>query len=69
VSDKKLVFHAEMLGAPPREHEEVCTTAREAVVDNFYVQYDGLIDLYHEKFAKPGSRCTRLRSRSGPSNS
>jgi hydroxylamine dehydrogenase len=23
-------------------------------VDNFYVQYDGLIDLYHEKFAKPG---------------
>lgn len=24
-------------------------------VDNFYVQYDGLIDLYHEKFAKPGA--------------
>jgi len=23
-------------------------------VDNFYVQYDGLLDLYHEKFAKPG---------------
>ena len=23
-------------------------------VDNFYVQYDGLIDLYHEKFARPG---------------
>ena len=23
-------------------------------VDNFYVQYDSLIDLYHEKFAKPG---------------
>ncbi len=23
-------------------------------VDNFYVQYDGLIELYHEKFAKPG---------------
>jgi hypothetical protein len=23
-------------------------------VDSFYVQYDGLIDLYHEKFAKPG---------------
>ena len=23
-------------------------------VDNFYAQYDALIDLYHEKFAKPG---------------
>jgi len=23
-------------------------------VDNFYVQYDGLIELYHGKFAKPG---------------
>ncbi len=23
-------------------------------VDGFYAQYDGLIDLYHEKFAKPG---------------
>jgi len=23
-------------------------------VDNFYVQYDGLIELYNEKFAKPG---------------
>ncbi len=23
-------------------------------VDAFYMQYDGLIDLYHEKFAKPG---------------
>jgi len=23
-------------------------------VDAFYIQYDGLIDLYHEKFAKPG---------------
>lgn len=23
-------------------------------IDNFYTQYDALIDLYHEKFAKPG---------------
>ena len=23
-------------------------------IDNFYMQYDSLIDLYHEKFAKPG---------------
>ena len=23
-------------------------------VDNFYVQYDGLIELYNDKYAKPG---------------
>ena len=26
----------------------------QSFVDGFYVQYDGLIDLYHEKFAEPG---------------
>lgn len=35
--------------------KNVCTSCHEAnFVDNFYIQYDGLIDLYHEKFAKPG---------------
>ena len=29
-------------------------------VDNFYVQYDGLIDLYHEKFALPGLELYQL---------
>jgi len=29
-------------------------------VDNFYVQYDGLIELYHEKFAKPGGELMKL---------
>ncbi len=29
-------------------------------VDNFYVQYDALIDLYHEKFAKPGLALMKL---------
>ncbi len=33
----------------------VCVNCHENQwVDNFYVQYDGLIDQYHEKFAKPG---------------
>ena len=33
----------------------VCINCHEQQwVDNFYVQYDALIDLYHEKFAKPG---------------
>jgi hydroxylamine dehydrogenase len=29
-------------------------------VDNFYVQYDGLIELYNEKFAKPGAELYKL---------
>lgn len=29
-------------------------------VDNFYIQYDGLIELYNEKFAKPGQELYAL---------
>jgi len=29
-------------------------------VDNFYVQYDGLIDQYHKKFAEPGVELYKL---------
>ena len=29
-------------------------------VDNFYVQYDNLIDLYHKKFAEPGIELMKL---------
>jgi hypothetical protein len=29
-------------------------------IDNFYVQYDALIDLYHEKFAIPGDALYKL---------
>ena len=29
-------------------------------VDNFYTQYDALIELYHEKFAKPGQELMAL---------
>lgn len=29
-------------------------------VDAFYMQYDGLLDLYHEKFAKPGEELMAL---------
>lgn len=33
----------------------VCTNCHnEKFVNNFYLQYDALIDLYHDKFAKPG---------------
>ncbi|MHC4975792.1 MAG: multiheme c-type cytochrome [Planctomycetota bacterium] len=35
--------------------KDVCTACHETQwVDNFYIQYDSLIDLYHEKFAEPG---------------
>jgi len=35
--------------------KNVCLNCHEQQwVDNFYVQYDSLIDLYHEKFARPG---------------
>jgi hypothetical protein len=43
--------------------KEVCANCHApAFADSFYTQYDGLIDLYHEKFAKPGSRSTRRPS-------
>ncbi len=35
--------------------EDVCLACHaKPYVDSFYMQYDGLIDLYHRKFAKPG---------------
>jgi len=29
-------------------------------IDNFYIQYDALIDLYHDKYAKPGAELIAL---------
>ena len=38
-----------------RNMKDVCINCHNSSwVDNFYVQYDGLIELYNEKFAKPG---------------
>lgn len=35
--------------------QDVCWNCHsEGFVDSFYLQYDSLIELYHEKFAKPG---------------
>ena len=35
--------------------KDVCINCHnEKYVDNFYIQYDSLIDLYNEKFARPG---------------
>ncbi len=41
--------------------KNVCINCHEQQwVDNFYVQYDGLIDLYHVKFARPGQELYNL---------
>lgn len=35
--------------------KDVCSACHsEEFIDNFYIQYDGLIELYNNKFAKPG---------------
>jgi len=37
--------------------KDVCVNCHNmSWVDNFYVQYDGLVELYNEKFAKPGAK-------------
>jgi len=41
--------------------KDVCLNCHaENYVDNFYTQYDSLIALYHEKFAKPGQELMAL---------
>ena len=41
--------------------QNVCLTCHDSLwVENFYTQYDGLIDLYHEKFAHPGKELMAL---------
>jgi hydroxylamine dehydrogenase len=41
--------------------QDVCLNCHQQQwVDNFYVQYDSLIDMYHEKFAEPGLELYKL---------
>lgn len=41
--------------------QNVCTNCHnQKYVDNFYIQYDGLLELYSEKFAKPGKELMAL---------
>jgi len=57
VSDKKMGLPGAAVDWQTRRAnmKDVCRNCHEQQwVDNFYVQYDGVIDLYHEKFAKPG---------------
>jgi len=57
VSDKKMGLASANVDWRARRAamKDVCVNCHEQQwVDNFYVQYDHLIGLYHEKFAKPG---------------
>jgi hydroxylamine dehydrogenase len=63
ISDKKLGLPgAEVNWQTRRNHmKAVCVNCHEQQwVDNFYVQYDSLIDLYHQKFAEPGLELYKL---------
>jgi len=57
ISDEKMGLEGAKVNWETRRAnmQNVCINCHEQQwVDNFYVQYDSLIDLYHEKFAKPG---------------
>ncbi len=57
VSDKKMGLPGAAIDWKTRRAnmQDVCRNCHEKQwVENFYVQYDNLIELYHEKFAKPG---------------
>ncbi len=57
VSDEKMGLAGAKLGWETRRANmiNVCNNCHNRQwVDNFYVQYDALVELYNEKFAKPG---------------
>lgn len=63
VSDKKMGLPgAEVNWEKRRQNmKTVCINCHEQQwVDNFYVQYDSLLDLYHQKFAQPGLELYKL---------
>jgi formate-dependent nitrite reductase cytochrome c552 subunit len=57
-ADEKLGLETAKIGWEKRRSsmQEVCLSCHaKPWVDNFYIQYDALIELYHDKFAKPGA--------------
>ena len=63
VSDAKLGLPGAKIGWKKRRKmmKNVCTSCHNSsYVDNFYTQYDAIIELYNDKFAKPGIRLMKL---------
>jgi hypothetical protein len=57
VSDKKMGLASASVGWEQRRDnmKDVCAACHtEHWIENFYTQYDGLVNLYNEKYAKPG---------------
>ena len=57
VSDAKMGLASASVGWEERRDnmKDVCSACHsETWIDNFYTQYDGLVNLYNNKFAKPG---------------
>lgn len=57
IADKKLDLPGQYVLWPKRRQnmQNVCQSCHnQGFVENFYIQYDSLIDLYNTKFAKPG---------------
>ncbi len=57
ISDAKMGLPGKDLGWEERRDnmQDVCSACHEtSFIENFYTQYDGLVELYNEKFAKPG---------------
>jgi hydroxylamine dehydrogenase len=62
-SDKKMGLPTAAIDWKTRRAsmQDVCMSCHEKQwVENFYVQYDGLVELYHQKFAKPGLELYKL---------
>lgn len=56
-TDKKWGLESAEIHADTRREnmEDVCAACHNGnFTDNFFIQYEGLIDLYHNKYAKPG---------------
>jgi hydroxylamine dehydrogenase len=63
INDKKWGLASGDIGWEQRRNnmKDVCLNCHNTnFVDGFYKQYDGLIDLYHDKFASPGKELMKL---------
>lgn len=57
ITDKKMGSPSAKIGWEERRDnmKDVCSACHtEDYIENFYIQYDGLVELYGKKFAKPG---------------